>query len=164
MPGQIALDSKYYPADFNLTTVLIPTIGTSDGGSIHNVPIVYADKPIVIDSLRLFTAQTLSNGAAPTTESFAFTCWVVTNTAVPTGAASATQIQLTDVVSASESVTGAQMFSFTIRSTGTTAANVIPAGATVWMRATIPSTATATSWCVSHTSGSFISVRWRSQL
>jgi len=164
MAGQIPLDSKYYPADFNLTTVLIPTIATSAGGSMINVPVVYADKPIVVDSLRLFTAEQLSNGDGDNTDSHNFTFWVITNTAIPTGTASSTQIQLTDVVSIAESVTTAQTFSFTIRSTGTTAANVIPAGATVWMRSTIPSSTTGSSWSVAHTTGSFISMRWRSQL
>ena len=164
MPGQIPLDTKYYPADFNLTTVLIPTISTSGGAGMINVPVVYADKPIVIDSLRLFTAQRLDNGDGDNTDNHEFTFWVVTNTAIPTGTASSTQIQLTDVVSGAESVNAAQAFSFTIRSTGTTAANVIPAGATVWMRSTLPSSATGSTWTVGHTTGSFISVRWRSQL
>lgn len=52
MAGQIPLDTKYYPADFNVTTINVETSSTGT-----NWPLLYADRDIVIDSINIYVSD-----------------------------------------------------------------------------------------------------------
>lgn len=59
MAGQIPLDTRYYPSDFNYESIVVPaTTGGYD--------LIYADRPMVIDSIRMTIPNLPTNAAADT--------------------------------------------------------------------------------------------------
>lgn len=52
MAGQIPLDTKYYPSDFQCVTVNVETNSTGT-----NWPLLYADRDIVIDSINIYVSD-----------------------------------------------------------------------------------------------------------
>lgn len=126
MAGQIALDTKYYPSDFNLLSVPLP-LTLSTGGGIQKFPLLYADRDLVVDSVRLYLPG--APGANVT-----FTLFAVTNSALATGAVSATELQVSDTSgSFTTGATYPAVHTFTLRTLGTTANNLIRAGSTLWL-------------------------------
>jgi hypothetical protein len=52
MAGQIPLDTKYYPSDFNVTTINLETNSTG-----QNFPLLYADRDMIIDSINIYISD-----------------------------------------------------------------------------------------------------------
>jgi hypothetical protein len=52
MAGQIPLDTKYYPSDFNVTTVNVETNSTGT-----NWPLLHADRDMIIDSINIYVSD-----------------------------------------------------------------------------------------------------------
>lgn len=150
MAGQLTLDTKYYPHDFHITTVT-PPIGTTGGAGIQFIPLLYADRNLVVDSIVLYIPTAV--GAAAT-----FTVYQISNTAVPvTSSIPATQTQMTDTTASfATGGTYPARSTLTVRATGTTANNIVPAGSTVWGVFSAAATAGMTVPIS-------IQVRWRSQ-
>lgn len=147
MPGQIALDTKYYPSDFNCENYTLRMLASE---TVVSWPLIAADKTIVIDSIQIFFPTALVTNARNVK-------FKVTTGAVPTYA------------TASEDVTDAKAltttagdypleFSMVLAKTNNTPNNnVIPQGSVLWMQfdnTLAFSAATAIS----------VLVRWRSQL
>lgn len=60
MPGQLTLDTKYYPSDFG---VFLETVTFAAAATTAYFPVLYADKPLLIDSVTIFTpAMVVTNG------------------------------------------------------------------------------------------------------
>jgi hypothetical protein len=155
MPGQIPLTTKYYPSDFNVTTIFLPqhgaqvSSGTTSPGN-RAFPVLYFDRDAVVDSISLWmetlgtgtditfyklTAPTQANGTTPATGQQAIT---TTKTLSRSGSAF-------NVVSGTTA-------GFSIN----TSHNVIPAGSMLWFGYT------TITW--SSQGQAQIQVRWRSQL
>lgn len=62
MPGQIPLDIRYYPNDFCVTVHTIPLLPTSTNNPI-TVPILTADRDLVVDSVTVFFPTVLATNA-----------------------------------------------------------------------------------------------------
>jgi hypothetical protein len=52
MAGQLPLDTKYYPSDFQNTVVNVETSSTG-----QNWPVLYADRDILIDSINIYVSD-----------------------------------------------------------------------------------------------------------
>lgn len=59
MAGQIPLETRYYPSDFQILTVNVETSSTGT-----NFPLLYADRTMVIDSINVYVSD--APGAAET--------------------------------------------------------------------------------------------------
>jgi hypothetical protein len=156
MAGQIALDTKYYPADFNLTTVLLP-LSMTTGGAIAIFPLLYADRAMVIDSVRIYFPTAVGNGDGDTTDTYTMALYEVTNSAVATGTASSTQILVSNTFTVAESATFPLVQNVPLRTTGTTANNIISAGSTLWLHG-------SSAFTAGMAQAPMVSIRWRSQL
>lgn len=62
MAGQLPLDIRYYPNDFCVTVQTI-TLGTTGASNPITVPILTADRDIVIDSVSVFMPTVLATNA-----------------------------------------------------------------------------------------------------
>jgi len=149
MPGQLPLEPRYYPHDFATTTVT-PPLSNSGGTGMQSIPLLYADRDLVIDSIHVYFPTAIGANAT-------FTAWVVTDAAIPTGTASATQLQLSDGLALTTGGTYPSRTGLAIRATGPTGNNYVPAGSTVWLRASAVFTTGITIPFQ-------IQVRWRTQV
>ena len=152
MAGQIALDTKYYPSDFNVVQVM-PPLSTSGGGGMQFIPLLYADRTLVVDSILVYIPTAVSTAST-------LTVYYITNTAIPvTTSIPTTQVQMTNTTATFP--TGAGNYpsrtSLALRTTGTTANNLVPEGSTVWAVFSNPVTAGMTQPLAFH-------VRCRSQI
>lgn len=145
MAGQIPLDTKYYPSDFNVTALTVTPATTE-----QFIPILYFDRLSAIDSIVVYF------GDAPTADETIRFC-KVTSDALPTNAGIAAQTDITQGKGlASAGTYPARWISgttsgFTIQ----TSDNLMEAGSTLWLVA-----ASALAGI-----GTFsIQVRWRSQI
>jgi hypothetical protein len=157
MPGQIPLTTKYYPSDFNVTTIFLPqhgaqvTSGTTSPGN-RAFPVLYFDRDAVVDSISLWM-ETLGSGtditfyklAAPTQASGSSPGSVTGQQAITTTKTLSSSGSAFNVVSGTTS-------GFSIN----TSHNVIPAGSMLWFGYT------SITW--SSQGQAQIQVRWRSQL
>jgi hypothetical protein len=135
MPGQIPLDTKYYPSDFQIVTL------TLAGVTPTSAIVMYADRDLVIDSVIV----TLGDGTNSTgTIRLAY----VTNLAAPTYTANnstGTTFNITTVIDVTANtpasggpsvrfITGDGTFDF-VKSAGVPIHNIVPQGATIWVTA-----------------------------
>lgn len=58
MAGQITLDTRYYPSDFNYESVVV------SGSSTGTYDLLYADRPMVIDSIMMTVPNLPTNNPA----------------------------------------------------------------------------------------------------
>ena len=150
MAGQIPLTTKYYPSDFNVTTLIIPQHATGTSPGNRSFPVAYFDRDAVIDSIYVWfesltsatdltfyklAAPTTANGGSPVTGQQAIT-------STKTLAAASPQQVATGVTSG-----------FTIN----TSHNIVPAGSMLWLGYNTIVWATSVGQVQ-------IQVRWRSQL
>lgn len=147
MPGQIPLTTKYYPSDFNVTTMFVSD--TETGNASHALPVLYFDRAAVIDSITIWFEGTTSNRSVRFVQ--------VTDSAIPQQTSPiGTQSNVTENKTITTSETNTRWVSgttsgFTISSTN----NIVPQGATLWFTA---------SASLSNLNAMQIQVRWRSQL
>jgi hypothetical protein len=135
MPGQIPLDTKYYPSDFQVVTMSL------SGVSPTSAIVMYADRDLVIDSVIV----TIGDGTNSTgTIRLAY----VTDLAAPTYTANnstGTTFNITTVINVTANtpasggpslryITGDGTFDF-VKSAGVPIQNIVPQGATIWVAA-----------------------------
>jgi|NOAtaT_5_FD_contig_31_4380020_length_580_multi_8_in_0_out_0_1 hypothetical protein len=144
MAGQLPLETRYYPNDFHVTTILV-----TPGTTAQFIPIQHFDRISVIDSIVMYFQD------APTAnEDLRFV--KVTSDAVPTDAGIAAQTNITVAKQlASGGTFPARWISgttagFTIQ----TANNLMEAGSTLWL---------VSASALAGIDGFHIQVRWRSQ-
>jgi hypothetical protein len=149
MPGQIPLTTKYYPSDFNVTTILIPQHATATSPPNRAFPVAYFDRDAVIDSIYIWT-----EGFSTSTDMTFY------KLVAPTQASGTTPVSGQQAITTTKaSGTGLAQF-ITGVTTGfsiNTAHNIVPAGSMLWFgygSGTWASIATQMQ----------IQVRWRSQL
>lgn len=152
MAGQIPLTTKYYPSDFNVTTLIIPqhAAGTSPGN--RSFPVAYFDRDAVIDSIYVWfesltsgTSLTFYKLAAPTTASG-------DSPGSVTGQQAITSTKTLSAASPQQVATGVTS-GFSIN----TSHNIVPAGSMLWLAYTTIVWANSVGQVQ-------IQVRWRSQL
>lgn len=51
MPGQLTLDTRYYPADFVVTPMVLSGYGFGTASISSQIPLLYADRDMLIDSV-----------------------------------------------------------------------------------------------------------------
>lgn len=144
MAGQIPLETRYYPNDFHVTSVLV-TPNTTE----QFIPILYFDRISVIDSIVVYF------GDAPTANEDLRFC-KVTSDALPTDAGIAAQ---TNITLAKQLASGGTFPARWI--SGTTsgfsiqiANNLMEAGSTLWL---------VSASALAGIGSMHIQVRWRSQ-
>ena len=163
MAGQIPLTTKYYPSDFNVTTLIIPqhaigSFATTPAVSFNtspanrSFPVAYFDRDAVIDSISVWfesltsaTDLTFYKLAAPTTASGGSPSSV-------TGQQAITSTKTLSAASPQQVATGVTS-GFTIN----TSHNIVPAGSMLWLGYTTIVWATSVGQVQ-------VQVRWRSQL
>lgn len=125
MPGQIPLDVRYYPGDFNVVSeiVAIPAAGT------FKLPLLHADRMIVIDSVTMI----LQASSAPT-GNVTFKIKQNTGAADPTYATTSQDIA-TFAQLGTGSTAAAVLTPTFATSSGSVSNNIVPAGSTVWLQA-----------------------------
>lgn len=141
MPGQMTLDTRYYPADFVVTPLVLSGYGFGTASIGTQVPLLYADRDMLIDSVTLlFPVQ----GAA------ASTGIVLKKTTAPAVAVTGSTNMATNVLARAISAP-VGLLTFTMDKNN----NMLAAGQTMSLFATA-FTATAAEPI-------FVQVRWRSQ-
>jgi hypothetical protein len=148
MAGQIQLNAKYYPSDFNVATsamIVIPASG------VTAVPLLYSDRNLIIDSVTMY----LFGGVAITTNSLNCKIKWVAGATAPTFA-TATQ----DVATFAALAPGTTAASTLTPTFGTTNGalnnNIVPADSWVWFQTNAAGSITNTPTVV-------IQIRYRSQ-
>lgn len=125
MPGQIQLEARYYPADFNVVSeiVAIPAAGT------FKLPLIHADRLLIIDSITMI----LQASNAPT-GNVTFKIKQNTGAADPTYAT--TSQDIATFAQLGTGSTAAAVLTPTFATTnGSVSNNIVPAGSTVWLQA-----------------------------
>jgi hypothetical protein len=152
MAGQIQLDTKYYPSDFNVTTVMLPT-SNSGGVSLQHFALMFADRNIIIDSVQIRLSQAIGANVS-------LKVVQISNTAIPaTSSVPSAQTDVTDAVSLTTGGTYPNSTTFALTKTsGSPNNNIVPAGSTVWLYGSAAWTANG-SQTIPHT----VQIRWRSQ-
>lgn len=145
MAGQLILDTRYYPSDFQVTTFTV-TPNTTE----QFIPVVYFDRLSVIDSIVVYFAD------APTANEDIRFC-KVTSDAIPTDAGIAAQTNITAAkqVAAAGTFPARWISGTTTGFTISTANNIMEAGSTLWL---------VSASALAGLGGFQIQVRWRSQL
>ena len=144
MPGQIPLETRYYPNDFHVTTILVTPATTA-----QFIPIQYFDRISVIDSIVVYF------GDAPTANEDLRFC-KVTSDAIPTdaGIAAQTNITLAKQLASGGTFPARWISGTTSGFTIQIANNCMEAGSTLWLVA---------ASALAGIDGFHIQVRWRSQ-
>lgn len=157
MAGQTPLDTRYYPSDFCVTTIVLET-GTSVGSYL----LLYADREIIIDSINWIIMD------GPTAnEDFKFA--KTADCIQPVYATASTYTALTGVITVPSATTTPVRYStsdasvgttvinmpFTLATGGAPAHNVLAKGSNLWLLAD-----GAIAGIVAQT----VQIRWRSQL
>lgn len=133
MPGQISLDTKYYPNDFAMATFPLYQNAASSG------ILLYADRNLIIDSVAI-TINDGPNGATSLRMAY------VTNNAAPTYTANnstGTTFNVTSVISLTANtpaaggpslqyISGVTSGFDLVKSNGVPVNNLVPAGSTIW--------------------------------
>jgi hypothetical protein len=147
MPGQIPLTTKYYPSDFNVTTMFVSD--AEPGNASHAIPVLYFDRAAVIDSISIWFEGTTSNRTIRFVQ--------ITSSAIPqqaspvTGQSTVTADKIITTSDTNTRWTTGVTSEFNISTTN----NIVPEGSTLWF------TANAS---LSNLNAMQIQVRWRSQL
>ena len=141
MPGQLTLDPKYYPSDFNVTSVALSGYGFGTAGLSTQIPLLYADRDMVIDSVTL---------VCPLHSATPLTGLVLKKTTAPAPAVTGSTNVATNTLARAANATAA-VLSFTIDKTN----NQLRSGEILSLFAT----------AFSATAGEqiFVQIRWRSQ-
>ena len=135
MPGQIPLDTKYYPSDFQVVTTSLVGVGAP------SKIVMYADRDLIIDSVIV----TIGDG---TDVNATLRLAYVTNLVAPTYTANnstGTTFNITTVLNVTANtpasggpslryITGDGTFDF-VKSAGVPIQNIVPQGATIWVAA-----------------------------
>lgn len=147
MAGQIALDNKYYPSDFNCENFTLRMQSTE---TVLNWPLILADKTIVVDSIQIYFPLALVSNARNVK-------FKVTTGGAPTYAT--TSEDVTDAKALSITAGDYPLeFSMVLAKTNNTPNNnVIPQGSVLWMQFD-------NSPAFSAANAISVQVRWRSQL
>lgn len=144
MAGQIPLETRYYPNDFHVTSVLV-TPNTTE----QFIPIQYFDRISVIDSIVVYF------GDAPTANEDLRFC-KVTSDALPTdaGIAAQTNITLAKQLAAAGTFPARWISGTTSGFSIQIANNLMEAGSTLWL---------VSASALAGIGSMHIQVRWRSQ-
>ena len=148
MPGQLALDPKYYPSDFSLT-VTAPTIILATG--VIAIPILYADRNIIIDSASMY----LYGGVAVSTNFVDSKLKQVAASAAPTFATVSQDIGSFTRIAVGTTVASTLPLTLT-KTNGAVDNNIVPAGSWVWLQTNAAGSITNTPTVV-------VQIRFRSQ-
>lgn len=150
MAGQIPLEPKYYPSDFQITTVVIDKASTG-----QYFWLLYAERDIVVDSVMVYV------GDAPTADEL-LKIVRVSDAALPVYAGTGTTTVMTDELSVALAgtyplrvQTGTSAWRFVDNSQLVPTENLVPAGSTLW--AAFGSVLAGIDTCA-------IQIRWRSQV
>lgn len=150
MAGQIPLESKYYPSDFQVTTVVIDKAST---GQFFWV--MYAERDMIVDSVMVYV------GDAPTADEL-LKVVRVSDSALPVYAGTGTTTVMTDELSIPLAgsyplrvQTGTSAWRFVDNAQLVPTENVVPAGSTLWIA--FGSVLAGIDTCA-------VQIRWRSQL
>lgn len=152
MPGQIPLDTKYYPSDFNVvvSVLVVPASG------VTAVPLLYADRTLVIDSVTLYVIP----GVAITTNTLPLKIKQVSGGVSPTFGTTTQDVGsfTTLPVGTTAAATAFQTLTFANTSPNTSPNNnVVPAGSVVWFQ-------TNAAGSITNTPTVMVQVRYRSQI
>lgn len=150
MAGQIPLDTKYYPNDFQLTTVVLDKNSTGEAFWI-----LYAERDIVVDSIMVYVGDAPSNNET-------LKIVRVSNAALPVYAGTGTTTVMTDELSIASNgtyplrvQTGTSAWRFVDDGLLVPTENVVPAGSTLWV---------AFGSVLAGIDVLTIQIRWRSQI
>lgn len=152
MPGQIPLDTKYYPSDFNVVAdvIVVPSSG------VTAVPLLYADRTLVIDSVTLYVVP----GVAIATNTLPLKIKQVSGGVSPTFGTTTQDVgSFTALpVGTTQAATAFQTLTFAVTSPNTSPNNnVVPAGSVVWFQ-------TNAAGSITNTPTVMVQVRYRSQI
>jgi hypothetical protein len=150
MAGQIPLTTKYYPSDFNVTTILLPIYAVGSGPTNRSFPVVYFDRDAVVDSISVWM-ESLTSGTTMTFYKLE----------APTTASGSGPVTGQQAITTTATVAAGTAFNVISGTTPgfsiNTSHNVIPAGSMLWLGYT------TIVWGTS-AAQTQIQVRWRSQL
>jgi hypothetical protein len=152
MPGQIPLETKYYPADFDTRAITL-AIGSSGSGN-STTALFYADRDLIIDQVNLFVVP----GVAIATNAVSLKI-KQTNGAVPTFATTSQDVGSFTALAVGTTVlaTAFQTLTFTKTSPSTTPNNnVVLAGSVVWFQ-------TEAAGSITNNPTAVVQVRFRTQ-
>lgn len=143
MPGQLTLDTRYYPADFVVTPLVLSGYGFGTAGIGTQVPLLYADRDMLIDSVTLlFPAHQATTAMAGI---------VLKKTTAPAIAVTGSTNMATNSLARATSAPAA-LLTFTMDKTN----NMLASGQTMSLF--------ATTWAATAAEPIFVQIRWRSQL
>lgn len=150
MAGQLPLDTKYYPNDFQITSnlLVVPTSGQTA------VPLLNVDRPVIIDSVTIYVYP----GVGITTNTLPMKIKQTTGGNIPTFATATQDIgSFTDLPVATTTAANAfQTMTFTLTNKAVSN-NVVPVGSVVWFQ-------TSAAGSIGNSPTILVQVRWRSQL
>ena len=143
MPGQLTLDTRYYPADFVVTPLVLSGYGFGTAGIGTQIPLLYADRDMLIDSVTLlFPIHQATTAMAGI---------VLKKTTAPAIAVTGSTNMATNILARATNAPAA-LLTFTMDKNN----NMLAAGQTMSLF--------ATTWAATAAEPVFVQVRWRSQL
>ena len=154
MPGQMPLDTKYYPSEFAISTSAPLTITAA---SATTVALLYVDRPIVIDSVNMW----LSGGVGIAGGGFDTKIKWVAGATSPTFATTSQDVGSFARVEGNSTpiVTVQSTLPLTLTKTNNaTSNNIIPANSWVWLQTAL------VSGSITNTPLVVVQIRYRSQL
>lgn len=147
MPGQIALDAKYYPSDFNCENFTFKLLTSETNLSW---PLIAADKTIVIDSIQIFFPAALTGNARNVK-------FKVTTGGVPTFGTTSEDVTEAKTLSITAGDYPLEFSMVLAKTNNTPNNNVIPQGSVLWMQFD-------NTLAFGAVTAISVLVRWRSQL
>lgn len=153
MPGQLNLDPKYYPSDFGVSVSAPITFAAA---SATTVALLYADRPIVIDSVNMW----LSGGVGIAGGGLDVKIKWVAAAASPTWATTSQDVGSFATIPGAGTpiVTTQQTMALTLTKTNNAPSNnIIPANSWVWIQTNL------VSGSITNTPTVVVQIRFRSQ-
>lgn len=147
MPGQIPLDTRYYPSDFNIhgETIVIPATG------LVAMPLLYADRAMIIDSVTMY----VFGNVAITPNAVSLKIKQVPASAEPVFGTATQDIGSFTTLPVATTVAATQTLSFS-KTNNNVNNNQVPAGSWVWFQTFAVGSITNTPTVV-------VQIRYRSQ-
>lgn len=147
MPGQIPLDTRYYPSDFNIhgETIVIP------GSGLVAMPLLYADRAMIIDSVTMY----VFGGVSIVANAVSLKIKQVPASAEPVFGTAAQDIGSFTALPVAITTAATQTLSFS-KTNNNVNNNQVPAGSWVWFQTNAAGSITNTPTVV-------VQIRYRSQ-
>ena len=147
MPGQIPLDTRYYPSDFNIhgETIVIPASG------LVAMPLLYADRAMIIDSVTMY----VFGNVAITPNAVSLKIKQVPASAEPVFGTATQDIGSFTTLPVATTVAATQTLSFS-KTNNNVNNNQVPAGSWVWFQ-------TSAAGGITNTPTVVVQIRYRSQ-